>query len=120
MRTGPREGKGVYCPFCSGPLARPIPVEIGAGSTAEGGTCKCGARYLVDQTGKNVGELMMQALDIMGGMLSKEPSELAPGEDYDEVVLSYDWRLHRAFGEPTGFMDGHGRLYMFKVIRYQT
>ncbi|OGW29605.1 MAG: hypothetical protein A2X56_09365 [Nitrospirae bacterium GWC2_57_13] len=114
MSTESRQGKGVYCPFCSSPLARPRPIQAGVGATVDGGACSCGARYLTDPTGKNVGELMLQALTMMGEALSRGPFDLAQGVDYDEVILSYDWRMHRSLGEPEGYMDGHGRLYMFR------
>jgi hypothetical protein len=42
-------------------------------------------------------------------------SDLVPGEDYDDAVLSYDWRRHRSPGISKGFMDGYGRLYILKV-----
>jgi len=38
-----------------------------------GNTCgSCGALYLVDPTSKNVGEIMMQALGLAAGKLSKD------------------------------------------------
>ena len=81
-----------------------------------GGTCStCGAIYLVDPTSKNVGEVMMQALSIAAEKLSKDMSELVAGEDYEDAVLSYNWRTHRSPGISKGFMDGYGRLYVLKV-----
>jgi hypothetical protein len=40
---------------------------------------------------------------------------MVAGKDYDDTVLSYNWRTHRSSGEPKGFMDGCGRLYVIKV-----
>ena len=81
-----------------------------------GGTCsQCGAVYIVDPTSKNVGEVMMQALNLAAAKLSKDSSEMVPGDDYEDAVLSYDWRTHRSRGAPKGFMDGCGRLYAIKV-----
>jgi hypothetical protein len=83
---------------------------------ALGGRCSgCGAYYLVDQTSKNLGEVMVQALDLAAQELSKDVADLIAGEDYDDAVLSYDWRTHRSSGETRGFMDGKGRLYVLKV-----
>jgi len=82
-----------------------------------GNTCgSCGALYLVDPTSKNVGEVMMQALGLAAAKLSKDISEMAAGEDYEDAILSYDLKLHRSSGEPQGFMDGNARLYMIKVM----
>ena len=81
-----------------------------------GGTCDaCGAIYLVDPTSKNVGEMMVQALGIVAEKLSKDMSDLVAGEDYDDAVLSYDWRTHRSSGISKSFMDGYGRLYIVKA-----
>ncbi len=71
--------------------------------------------YIVDPTSKNVGEVMMQALGIAAEKLSKDMSDLVAGEDYEDALLSYDWRTHRSPGISKGFMDGYGRLYIIKV-----
>jgi len=84
--------------------------------TIVGGTCgTCGATYILDPTSKNVGEVMMQGLGIAASQLSKDTADMIAGEDYDDVVLSYDWRTHRSSGVPKSFMDGHGRLYVIRV-----
>ncbi len=116
MRETTREGVELSCPFCRGKLARPAEMKISAMEKVLGGTCgTCGALYLMDPTGKNVGEIMVQALDWAAARLSKDSSEMVPGKDYDDAVLSYNWRTHRSSGEPKGFMDGCGRLYVIKV-----
>jgi len=86
--------------------------------SVQGGTCgSCGAIYIVDQTGKNLGEVMMQALGLAAERLSKDISEMVGGEDYEDAVLSYDIRSHRSTGVSKGFMDGQGRLYIVNVKR---
>jgi len=81
----------------------------------QGGTCECGALYLSDPTVKNVGLMMAQALVAAADMLKKEIRDLVPEEDYQDAVLSYDWRNHRSTGVSKGYMDGSGRLYIIKV-----
>lgn len=116
MREATREGVELSCPFCRSKLARPAEMKISAMETALGGICiSCGALYLMDPTGKNVGEIMVQALDLAAARLSKDSSDMVAGKDYDDRVLSYNWRTHRSSGEPKGFMDGCGRLYVIKV-----
>jgi len=82
----------------------------------DGGKCgSCGALYLLDPTSKNLGEVMMQALGLVAQELSKDASEMVVGEDYEDIILSYNWRTHRSSGEPKSVMDGQSRLYVIKV-----
>lgn len=104
------------CPFCSAELQRPREAA-GPGETHPEGTCSCGAVYFVDPTGKNVGTLMAHALVVAAEALAKDVSELDPEHDYQEAVLSYDWRTHRSAGVAQGYMDGHGRMYVLKVMK---
>jgi hypothetical protein len=117
VRSGAREGLEVVCPFCRGKLERPARMDLNAMESVLGGTCSCGAIYIADPTGKNVGEVMMQALGLAAEKLSKDMTELVVGEDYEDAILSYDWRTHRSPGVSRGFMDGYGRMYVLKVKR---
>jgi hypothetical protein len=90
-------------------------MTIDATESAQGGTCSCGAVYLMDPTGKNVGTIMAQALGMASALLGKKISDLDPECDYEDAILSYDWRTHRSTGVSTGYMDGYGRLYIFRV-----
>lgn len=120
LKEGIREGREPHCPFCKAALERPKKMDISTMESVLGGACgSCGALYIVDPTSKNVGEVMMQALGMAAEKLSKDVSDMAPGEDYEDAILSYDWRLHRSSGEPRGFMDRHGRLYFIKVKKMQ-
>jgi len=58
---------------------------------------------------------MAQAMGEAAEMLNKGIVDLNADEDYQDRVLSYDWRTHRSAGEVTGYMDGAGRLYILKV-----
>ncbi len=117
MKEKIREGKEPHCPFCRAILARPAKMDLSKTESVLGGACgTCGALYIVDPTSKNVGEVMMQALGLAAAKLSKDISEMAAGEDYEDAILSYDMKLHRSSGEPKGFMDGNARLYMIKVL----
>jgi hypothetical protein len=105
------------CPFCGVDLKRPESISFGGGETGLGGTCSCGATYLADPTGKNVGTIMVQALGMAAEALSKRMEDLLPDEDYADAILSYDWRIHRSYGVSKGYMDGYGRMYVLKVNR---
>lgn len=81
-----------------------------------GGTCRsCGALFIADPTGKSVGEVVRQGLGIIADTLSMDMADMVEGEDYEEVILSYDIRTHRSAGVPKSFMDGSGRLYAVKA-----
>jgi hypothetical protein len=90
-------------------------MKISPTDIVQGGRCSCGALYLSDPTGKNVGLIMAQALVAAADMLKKEIGDLVPDEDYQDAVLNYDWRNHRSTGVSRGSMDGNGRLYIMKV-----
>jgi hypothetical protein len=90
-------------------------MTISAMEKAQGGTCTCGAIFLVDTTGKNVGTVMVQALGIVADAMAKDVSDMVPDQDYEDAILSYDWRTHRSSGVSTGYMDGYGRLYVVKM-----
>jgi len=84
--------------------------------TVLGGTCKgCGAIYVMDPTGKNVGEVMMQALGMAADRFSKDSTSMVQGVDYEDAILHYDWRTHRSSGPSRTMMDRSGRLYVIKV-----
>ena len=103
------------CPFCGAHLKRPEEMKISPTDIVQGGTCGCGALYLADPTGKDVGSMMAQALNWAADTLGKDVGDLAPNEDYQDAILSYDWRNHRSTGVSQGYMDGLGRLYIMKV-----
>jgi hypothetical protein len=58
---------------------------------------------------------MSLGLALAAEKLSKDMSVLTADEDYEDAVLSYDWRTHRSSGQGTGHMDRYGRLYIIKV-----
>lgn len=117
MRTRDREDLDLGCPFCQAKLARPAEMQVSTTEQASGGRCSnCGALYLLDPTGKNLGEVIMQALTLIAEEQAKEISEMVEGQDYEEMVLNYNWKTHRSTGEPKSFMDGSSRLYVIRVI----
>lgn len=63
---------------------------------------------------------MMQGLQLAAKELGKDLATLVSGEDYEDAVLGYDWKLHKCLGPVKNFLDGHGRLYIVKAIKKQT
>ena len=115
MRVREEKDAPPSCPFCGAPLKRPEQMKITPTDVVPGGRCSCGALYLSDPTGKNVGLMMAQALVAAADILKKDIGDMVPDEDYRDAVLSYDWRNHRSTGIAHGYLDGSGRLYIMKV-----
>jgi len=118
LRADRRESSEPTCPFCKAALPRPMEKRLSATETVLSGRCKgCNALFLVDSTSKNVGEVMMQGLQLAAEELGRDLTTLVSGEDYEDEILSYDMRNHRSSGVPKSVMDGHGRLYILKVLK---
>jgi len=113
MRT--QEKSAPRCPFCGADLPRPAEITISGTERGSGGFCFCGALYLVDPTGKDVGSMMAQALNWAADALGKGVGDLVPEVDYQDAILSYDWRTHTSTGISRGYMDRYGRLYVMKA-----
>ncbi len=78
----------LQCPFCDNLLAPPIDINFKA-MELTGGICTCGAVYVLDRTGHNLGEIFMDALTfVCRGAVDKALS-LNP-EDYETVDFDYD------------------------------
>lgn len=104
------------CPFCWGSLSYPEPIRLNAIETILGGRCfLCGAHFIVDETGKNVGEAMVQGLQLVAGELGKELTMLADGVDYDDFILRYDAKVHESLGPAPNHPDEHARLYIIRA-----
>ncbi|WP_456431345.1 DVU0298 family protein [Thermosulfuriphilus sp.] len=81
------------------------------------GFCDCGALYLHDATGHNIGAAMVEALTIACRPHQEMAWDLLPDEDYQDALLEhYDLRLHRLV--PGGEWEGRrirGILYFLKL-----
>lgn len=106
------------CPFCWGSLGFPEEIRLSETETVLGGQCfLCGAHFIIDPTGKNVGEAMVQGLQMAAEELGKDLAMLIPGEDYEDCVLCYDVKLHKCMGPATKFLGGYARMYVIRVRR---
>jgi predicted RNA-binding protein len=81
------------CPFCATPLERPVE---GRSSPMPTGSCGCGAVYVCDVTGHNLGTALVDALLLACGGDSATAWDLMPEEDYIERQLTdYDYDTHQ-------------------------
>ncbi len=83
------------CPFCRMPIAEAEEVNTPFGSTFTGGRCGCGAVYVFDQSGHNLGDAYVDALIYACGGDAGRAWSLTPDEDYEVVELGYDMRRSR-------------------------
>ncbi len=89
------------CPFCDRPIERPKEVEPRRLGDFDYGVCKCGAVYVHDVTGHNLGAAYVEALGFACNDDWDLAWSLAPGEDYEDAVLEgYDFKSHVVY--PTG------------------
>ncbi len=93
--------KGVVepvCPFCSQKLPRPRRVEPTRLGDFDFGVCQCGAVFVHDVTGHNLGAAMVEALGFACDNDWDLAWNLLPGEDYkDALIEGYDFDRHVVF-----------------------
>ncbi|UCG77704.1 MAG: hypothetical protein JSV21_09005 [Nitrospirota bacterium] len=94
----PREDKSSLsipkCPFCDQAFEKPSSIW-GEFTEFTGGRCDCGAAYICDETGKNLGETLMDALVLLCDNDWDRALSLVPGEEYEEDTISYDPMRHK-------------------------
>jgi tetratricopeptide (TPR) repeat protein len=89
------------CPFCTSLLPRPVEVEPKRLADFGYGQCECGAVFVFDITGYNLGAAMVEALNFACNDDWDLAWSLLPGEDYqDALIEGYDHKEHRVY--PSG------------------
>jgi hypothetical protein len=112
-----RRGDNILaCPFCERPLGELEEIMTKFGNVISGGRCECGAAYVYDGSGHNVGDAYVDGLTLAcNGDLDKAWS-MTPGEDYDVKEFAYDRRKNRFSSES----EGRGRrspVYLFVKLK---
>ncbi len=80
--------RALQCPFCENFLAEPVNLNIGT-LELTGGICRCGAVYIFDRTGHNLGEIFLDGLTFAcRGDIDKALS--LNTEDYETEDFDYD------------------------------
>jgi hypothetical protein len=86
------------CPFCSRPLGEPREMKGRFGNTFTGGSCNCGAVFVFDRSGHNLGDAYVDALTYACHDDWDKAWSLTPDKDYEIKELSYDSRRNRFSG----------------------
>ncbi len=92
MRGGSREP---LCPFCRRLFERPHDIKAELGNIFTGGKCECGAAYVFDRTGHNLGEAYVDALVFACHGDWETAWKLTPEIDYEIKSLYYDFEGHQ-------------------------
>ena len=115
MRARPgRRVEFPTCPFCGAVVPRPQEIS---GAQMPGGTCDCGAAYVMDATGLALGEALLEALALVCEGNEDLGWQLEPGEDYeDRQVLGYDAGRHVVIGSAASFRSGMAALSFVRLL----
>ncbi len=106
-----------WCPFCGMDVGRPLDSLERKMTEFPVGQCDCGAVYVCDATGHNIGAAMVECLVFASGDDWDLAWELTPEDDYlTGRVENYDDQQHQVVD--TGNMDGRairGVLYFVRL-----
>ena len=101
------------CPFCGKSITAPEKTKTDFGEIIAG-RCACGAVYVCDPTGHNMGEAYMDALALAKGDWKLD--EMNSDEAYLTNDMDYDLRTHsRLYSKSTG--QSGGKLIFVKISK---
>ncbi len=119
MAVKPDSGQQPWCPFCGHNVARPSDAEQRKMTEFPVGSCDCGAVYVSEATGHNVGAAIVECLVYACGDEWDLAWELVPGDDYlTGRIENYDEITHRVIDKEN--IDGRlasGVLYFVRLHR---
>ena len=105
------------CPFCESIIERPKELSTRRPGEMPVGACSCGAVYACDESGRNMGSALVEALVFGCDMDWDLAWGLVPEEDYQwEVVDHYDLNNHLII--PGGFYESRriaGALFFVRL-----
>ena len=119
MMQKPDNAVKPWCQFCGADVGRPRFAEQRKMNEFPVGRCDCGAVYVCDATGHNVGAAMVECLVSACGDDWDLAWELMPGDDYlTGRIERYDEATHQVV--PAGKLSGRsvrGVLYFVRLHR---
>ena len=115
INTGRRDNI-LRCPFCERPLGQLEEIMTKFGNVVEGGRCDCGAAYVYDGSGHNVGDAYVDALALACDNDMDKAWAMVPGEDYDIREFYYDARKNRFSSESVG-RGRRSAIYLFVKVK---
>jgi hypothetical protein len=119
LRRGPRlrrPGERAKCRFCSRTLPRPKRREDVLNPLLLGGACPCGARFVVDPTGRNGGVALLEVLTDVADGDRDRANFMIRGKDYEEAIENYEPNSHCYITGFKGYRRGMNRLYLARIL----
>jgi hypothetical protein len=100
----------LQCPYCDNYLGNPIDINFKS-LDITGGICPCGAVYVLDRTGHNLGEIYMDALQFVCRGDIDRALALDP-DDYESTEYDYDDKSNT-----TGRSGAKGKLCKLLFVK---
>lgn len=101
------------CPFCNEFPEPPGDVKTPFGGAVEGGRCSCGAIYVLDRTGRMLGEAFSEALAYAFDW-DYDAAFSAPEGFYEETVIRFNQRGRKYLMGEGDFKDRFPKFYFIK------
>ena len=89
------DNNGLECPFCSSLIMPPQEMVTRFGTTFTGWKCECGAVYVYEESGHNLGDAYVDALGYLCGNDLDKAWALIPEVDYEVREMTIDRRRNR-------------------------
>lgn len=107
------------CPFCERPLSEPEEIMSRFGNMISGGKCGCGAVFVYDRSGHNLGDAYVDALSLLCDDDMDKAWKLVPEKDYEVLELSYNSRRNK-FGRGGVSRGRPSPMYLFVKMKEKT
>lgn len=104
------------CPFCERPLGELEEITTKFGNAVSGGKCDCGATYVYDASGHNVGDAYVDSLTLLCNGDLDRAWAMTPEEDYEVREFNYDVRKNRFSSESLG-RGKRSPVYLFVRLK---
>ncbi len=105
------------CPFCGRGMEEPVKIQMRFGETT-GGRCECGAVFVYDETGHQLGDAFNDALALLYG--EDYDAAYAAGEgDYEEEIITHEKRSNRYVQDGSAFGTSPKYLFLKKTNKAQ-
>jgi hypothetical protein len=95
VRHPEKKNTGLCCPFCDQPVGGLEEITTRFGNTFTGGKCSCGAVFVYDGSGHNLGDAYVDGLAYACNNDWDKAWSLVPDEDYEIRELCADTRRNK-------------------------